>query len=299
MDILFEQPSRMAYLIKRKFGQYIGNEKAFYSFNKKILREVMSKNKKYDYLLVIRGNIISEKTIAEIHSKYLSENALSVYYSWDSFRNMIHKGAIGNSFIKRYTFDSEDVKLNSNYELLPLFYTSVFAFCDNEKNFKYDLCCLGGFTLERYYLVKKIIKDNPNLNFCVKLFLPQKLYRTKFLTDSRFRNLDCSMITFNSLSLDEVVCFYKQCKVVLDIPSSAQSGLSMRTIESIGMRKKIVTTNPHIKEYPFYSCDNMTVIRGEDSLVLDEPWINAPAKYDEELRQQLSIDNWVKKLLDR
>lgn len=298
VDILFEQPSRMAYLITRRIGQYIGLEKAFGFFNNRLLKKIRSNNKTYDYFLVIRGNIISEKTIAEIHSKYLSEKAFSVYYSWDSFRSMVHKGSIGDSFMKRYTFDSEDVKWNSNYELLPLFYTNAFAFCESEKNFKYDICCLGGFTLERYYLVEKIIKDNPKLSFCIKLYLPKKLYRTKFLTDSRFRNLDFSMITFNTLSQDEVVCFYKQCKVVLDIPSSAQSGLSMRTIESIGMRKKIVTTNPHVMEYPFYSKENVSVIRSGESLKIDESWVNIPATYDENQRRRLSIDEWVGKLLN-
>ena len=296
---MFEEPDRIEFLVRRKIGLFIGQDKAFYSFNKKLLKKIESKGKKYDFFLVIRGNIISNETIAEIHSKYLSKNALSVYYSWDSFGNMIHKGSIGNYFMKRYTFDSVDAKNNPDYELLPLFYTSTFVFIKKKDEPKYDLCCVGCLTLDRYSLVKEIIKNNPNLNICVKLYTPKRQYIVDYLIEKGFRNLDFSMITFTSLSQEELADLYRQSKAVLDIPSFTQSGLSMRTIESIGMRKKIVTTNPHIMEYPFYSAENVIILRNGKSLKINKSWVNSPANYDEEQRQQLSIDNWAMKLLSK
>ena len=182
---------------------------------------------------------------------------------------------------------------------MPLFFTYTFDFIEKNDDFKYDLCCVGAFTLERYFLVKKIIEHNPELVFCVKLYLPKNLYITKFLTDKHFRNLDNSLITFNSLSQNELIALYRQTKAILDLPASKQAGLSMRTIESIGMRKKIVTSNPHVVEYPFYSSENIIVVQSEESMSIDKSWLNAPANYDENIRDELSIDSWAKKLLDK
>lgn len=302
VDLIYEQPDRMEYLIKRNIGRYIGQDKVFHSFNNRLFNKISSFENKYDFFLVIRGNILSPVTISRIRQNYLTEDAISVYYSWDSFKNLVHKGKLGEFFDKRYSFDSEDVKENPNYELLPLFYTKTFDFsqdASSNDSYEYDLCCLGAFTLERYELVKQIIERNPQLKICVRLYLPRNLYRTKFLSDKRFRKLDFSMVTFDSLSQEEVVSLYKRTKGVLDLTNSAQTGLSMRTIESIGMRKKMVTNNMFIREYPFYSDENIAVINKGGSFSIDKAWIEQDASYDEEIRKKLSIDNWAEKLLSR
>lgn len=52
---------------------------------------------------------------------------------------------------------------------------------------------------------------------------------------------------------------------ILEVVQEGQSGVSMRTMESLFYEKKLVTTNRSVKEYEFYNPKNVFIL-GEDSL---------------------------------
>ena len=64
-------------------------------------------------------------------------------------------------------------------------------------------------------------------------------------------------MSFKSLSSNEIVSYYDRSNIVLDISHPGQSGLTMRTFETIGAGKKLITTNADIKNYPFYNPENI------------------------------------------
>ena len=51
----------------------------------------------------------------------------------------------------------------------------------------------------------------------------------------------------------------------------------MRTIEMVGLRKKLITTNAEIVNYDFYDSSNICIIN-RNSPVLDQNFISVPYK---------------------
>jgi hypothetical protein len=86
---------------------------------------------------------------------------------------------------------------------------------------------------------------------------------------------------------------------VLDVNHSAQTGLTMRSIETIGARKKLITTNREVEEYDFYDPTRIHVIDPEH---LDVPsmcdFLEVPmVPLDERQYEGLGIDHWIATIL--
>ena len=72
-----------------------------------------------------------------------------------------------------------------------------------------------------------------------------------------------------------------------------QTGLTMRTIETLGAKKKLITTNPHVKEYDFYRPENILIVDRYNPVItkefLDAPWKEIP----ENIYKKYSISSWL------
>ena len=75
---------------------------------------------------------------------------------------------------------------------------------------------------------------------------------------------------------------------------SAQRGLTMRTIEMIGVGKKLITTNKGIRDYDFYNADNIYVIDRENPVVSEEFWTSSYKEISTEILNRYSIESFVK-----
>ena len=50
---------------------------------------------------------------------------------------------------------------------------------------------------------------------------------------------------------------FSDSRCILDAPQAGQVGLTIRTIECLGAKRKLVTTNSDIKNYDFYNENNI------------------------------------------
>lgn len=298
IDVYYEEPPRLLFLVLRNLDIIIGKP-LFLPFSTKLLiKKIARAGIKYDKLLVIRGNIFSEKLICVLKSKVLKEYGDSVYYTWDSFSNVSHKGLIAKSFDRRFTFDSWDAKNNSDWRLLPLFYSGPFDYDKNPLNeieYIYDLCCIASFNRYRYETLQEIVVCNKELRFKILLYIDKKLYDYKKKVDPFFRNVDESWICHDPLSFEQIVYYYNQSKAILDITYENQNGLSMRTIESVGLKKKLVTNNYSVKEYPFYTDSNVFLLSNQNTI--SKEWFEQPYNLDDNIRKNYSIHHWTEILL--
>lgn len=62
------------------------------------------------------------------------------------------------------------------------------------------------------------------------------------------------------MSVAEIIDIYSQSFSVLDIELNIQSGLTMRTFETLGAGLKLITTNKNIQNEPFYNQHNIAII---------------------------------------
>ena len=100
--------------------------------------------------------------------------------------------------------------------------------------------------------------------------------------------------TFKKIPIEITNQFYQRAKCIIDINHPNQTGLTMRTIETLGNGKRLITTNHHIKNESFY---NEKMI-----LVIDRTNIQIPVEFFLDHNHTLNIDeleisNWIKKLL--
>ena len=129
------------------------------------------------------------------------------------------------------------------------------------------------------------------------MFFPSKILFYKY----KFENLGKVKISkkdfhFNSLNSHQVKEYLERCKVVIDIQHPKQVGLTMRTIEMLGLRKKLITTNKDIKNYDFYNEDNICVIDRKNVLI-DKKFIKSDYNQSSDIfRKNYSLDAFTNDL---
>ena len=84
-------------------------------------------------------------------------------------------------------------------------------------------------------------------------------------------------------------------KAILDYNAYNQTGLSLRTMEALFFKKKLITSNKNIKNYDFYNKNNIFII-GEDNWKNLNKFINS--KYediDDKIIEYYDFPNWIKR----
>lgn len=94
-------------------------------------------------------------------------------------------------------------------------------------------------------------------------------------------------------SYEQVIDRIQKYNVILDIVQEGQTGATFRYFEAVCYNKKLITNNRTIKNYPFYSPDNMLVFDDIDEI--DSEWIHIPAK-EYGYRGEFSPVNWINRI---
>lgn len=155
---------------------------------------------------------------------------------------------------------------------------------------------------------KNIEEEKSIINKCDCYFLgfPKDQYRKECLerVTSIFKRQGISFEskivdgnTYNGyisylLNLDNLSC----CKAILELNIDGQEGLTLRTMEALSFKKKLITNNTHIKDYPFYKKENIFIL-GEDDEADLVPFINSEyVEITQSLIMQYDVNNWIKKI---
>lgn len=114
------------------------------------------------------------------------------------------------------------------------------------------------------------------------------------LTDKDVRPVKYSSVKFKSLKLDEILNLFKESEIIVDVQGPLQSGLTMRTVETVGARRKLITTNPDIRNYDFYDENNILIV-DRDNVVIPDSFIHSPFKpLPEDIYNKYSLTSWLK-----
>jgi hypothetical protein len=69
-----------------------------------------------------------------------------------------------------------------------------------------------------------------------------------------------AVVKCNSLNAEQTLALVEQSHIIVDVHHPGQNGLTMRTIESLGAHKKLITTNSSVVQCDFFHSDNIIVI---------------------------------------
>lgn len=268
-------------LIQKKIDTYYGN----------VISQ--TKDKKLDYLFLVNAETIDADKIQTI--KKLHPDIKTYIYMWDSIKNKKKSMLLLPVADRFFTFDPFDIKIDSNIEFLPLFYIQDYEHLTPDENFDYDLSFVGTIHSDRYPIVEAIGKSGFKL-FCY-FYSPSKvLFKFQQLYYKNFKNIDIADISFESIEKQKLLRIIASSKAVIDIEHPDQKGLTMRTIEMVGAKKKLITTNSNIKYYDFYHAENIYIIDRKSPKIpidfMETKFKNLPI----DIYKKYSLRSWLSKI---
>ena len=256
------------------------------------------RDKQYDYVLVVKGEAITLDAVKMLRDAY--PNAKFVLYLWDSVENIPECDIRMKEYDRVLTFDPEDAE---KYGLLlrPLFFGRDYTQVREEAGeYLYDIAFVGTAHTARPRIAKQLqqqcrSRGSDSFHY---LFLPHPMvYWYNKLLNRDYRQVSKEDIHFESVSADEIRRIYSRSRSILDVEHKAQRGLTMRTIEMIGMGKKLVTTNKGIAKYDFYDPNNICII-DRDAPAVDASFFGTPYRpVPPEILDRYSIRSFVRDIL--
>lgn len=280
-----------------RFYSRMKNKNKFQEINRLHVVEIANScGAYYDLVFVIKCENMTIDTLEIIKSK--NPKAKFVLYLWDSVERISNIESKFEYFDKVFSFDRLDCIANGNLIFNPLFFRDEYVNNSKVEKPEFDIYHLGWYHSDRLALIKKINAycERNNLKSKMILFVGYFSYLIQSLFGGELKG-SRKFLVFKSVSAMLNRQFIIESRATLDIAHPNQSGLTMRTIELLGMRKKMITTNSDIVNYDFYHSNNILVIdRGNP--VFDKEFFKVPySQIPKEIISKYSITNWLKRMV--
>lgn len=259
------------------------------------------KQNRYDMVLLISGQSLSftEDMIKELKSS--QTQALFVLYQWDSEENFSYIKRMQKYFDKCYSFDKRDVRNNSKLRFLPLFYTRKYEKIAQQfrQEYKYDFCFVGTAHPKKYKFINEMTQQLEKVypKQFIYFFFPSKLvYLYRKLFNPEFKNAKLRDFHFEAIKGEKMDELIVNSGCILDSPQEGQMGLTIRVVEALGAKKKIITTNKDVVNYDFYKEENIYIYDGE--INFESKFFSSSYKeLDIQVYEKYALRNWLKELL--
>ena len=249
-----------------------------------------------DYVFVIRGEFLSKEILREMRNRF-GLKCKFIMYQWDSVDNNPNALEISSFFDKVFTFDINDSK-KYNWQYRPLFYLNKLT--DNQKFKSKDVMFLGSLHSQRvsiHYYLKNYCQQS-GLEYTSHIFSKKLIYYKRKYINKReeyVRDVD-NDIKFKPLSLEECYDLYLSHKIIVDYTHPGQTGLTMRTIESLGCNCKLITNNRMVKLCDFYNPENIIVYEGENLIIPDSFFNTDYVPVDDSIKRHYSLKEWLEEI---
>lgn len=286
-DLSFYLPQEVFEIYRRKGIYFIPPSKKI-SFIFRVIRKILNKINIYPSILngnwvrlihdfdkiILFDNASSKDPVAKyINNKIINNDVSLYYYYWNPIfvansTDYIKKYA---SKFKLYSFDERDT-LSYNIEHNTTLYSKYIILKDSE--LEYDIYFVG--------------QEKGRLKKIKEL---EKVFNT---LDLKFYNY---IITKENnlprVSAEENLNNISKSKAILDILQKGQSGLTLRVLESIFLKKKLISNNLSLKEYKFYNPNNIFII-GYDKYEDLKEFISSPfIELSQEIVNYYDIEEWI------
>lgn len=261
-----------------------------------ILREV--KNRKYDYILFIDCEMPTSKVLKAYRKVF--PKAKFCLHLWDSIKNL--KGVEEKLCYFDYitSFDKSDVRKYNQIKFRPLFFCDEFRNKDQTAFCEYDLCFIGTIHSDRYRVINEIFAQARQYGlktYCYPYLQSRFIFYYYKITKKEFRGTRIDDFKYKKKSAVEIADIVSRSKVIVDVQHPMQSGLTMRTLEMVGMKKKMITTNQDIASYDFYRKNNIMVVDRNHIKYKKEFFESPYREIGKQIYEYYSIARWCVNVL--
>lgn len=259
------------------------------------------RQKKYDKVLLISGQSLSfsEEMMAEL--KASQNQAEFILYQWDAVKNFPYITRLQHLFERCYSFDKTDVAAYGNLTFLPLFYSRRYEEIGAKPRaeFKYDSMFVGTAHPKKYQFIKEMsakLSDVYKKQFIYFFFPSRIVYIYRKFKNPELKNAKYSEFNFTPVSGRQMDKLLTDSRCVLDSAQDGQIGLTIRVLEALGAKRKIITTNEDAVNYDFYREENVYIYDGQfdfNSKFFMAPYQELP----ENIYKKYSLRSWLTTLL--
>lgn len=174
-------------------------------------------------------------------------------YLWDSLANSPRIAGCLDLFDRVLSFEPGDCRPGGP-ELRPLFYSGSYSGLplEPEGGFEWDACFVGSVHQpSKFQAVDAMARSlrERGLRVFTYYYMPSR--SAAVLRRARCAPYRGVELSYEPLPAARVAEVYSRSKAVLDSPQAGQSGLTMRTLEAVGARRKLVTANADVLGYDF------------------------------------------------
>ena len=255
------------------------------------------RERSYDLVFFVGGMSIcfTRKQVEELRN---ASGAVFGLYLWDALGNCQRVRDYTDLFDFVFSFEPGDCD-ERTIRFLPLFYVDDYAQVPAvpEGGFDFDACFIGSVhQVSKFENVKRmvdVLEANGARVFC-HYYMPSRLAALlRGATHRVYRGAD---LKFESLGRREIVQIYAHSRTVIDSPQGGQGGLTMRTMEALGAKRRLITANPAVKEYDFFRFGNVMVCEGGN--MPDATFAASdPVEIPRNIYKRYSISSWLDRLL--
>ncbi|WP_162127586.1 hypothetical protein [Flavobacterium phycosphaerae] len=245
-------------------------------YGQEIIKKVKAIGDKQDIILTIKGDFVDPKYLIEL--KQFTTKSIG-FFNDNTYRCPKIKRAIP-CFDEVYSFEKEDCETFGLHFAPNWIYTQR---PDANIDYHYDVFNISSKD-KRLNTLLKIAQDLKSKNIPYKFMVLDK--------DNSSPSDDIDFFT-TKVSLEEMTKLIAASKTLLDINRHGQKGLTFRVFESLGLEKKLITTNPEIVTYDFYNPNNILVVDEENPSIPADFFKNEYEKLPEPLYYKYTLEGWV------
>ncbi|MEK3879585.1 hypothetical protein [Paenibacillus sp. FSL M7-0420] len=270
-------------------------------FIQKYFEKIMTEtqNKSYDIVFIVNCKVFTPMMILKL--KDIHKNARFVLYMWDSLTLYPNSKDLIPLFDRAYSFDSDDCDNFKGLSFLPLFYCKTYENVGREvvSERQYDIVSVCTAHPNRYVILKDLFPrlESKGVRIFSYLFLNKFQYIYNKACLSAFKGSKSIEFKFIPLSEKENLEILKKSNTVFDIQHNQQSGLTMRTIETLGAKRKMITTNTNVKKYDFYNENNILVLEEYNLNTIENFLKQEYEPIDEQIYIKYSLHSWLETII--
>jgi hypothetical protein len=256
----------------------------------------LSKLGRFERVLIIKGEGVTVETLKKIR-EFNCESKITLYL-WDGIQNVPGAVDLSQAVDDVFTFDTKDA-LKYGFKLQPLFFVRNTVPLVSELEAKWPISFVGSVHSDRLKVVSRFREGlkSPEVMF-VFIYFPSRLqFWFRKIFDPCFHKFSKQEVSLKSLDKETIESIFTSSKAVLDVQHPRQMGLTMRTIESLALGKKLITTNQTITEYPFYDPANILVIDRKNPVMPDDFLTTPMAPEKIVMMQNYEVKDWIRNIL--
>lgn len=252
-----------------------------------------------NFVLFISPETVTVDAVKNLRKSF--KNAKFVLYMWDSIENKNAK-KIYKEFDKCLSFDPGDCK-KYGFIFRPLFFSREYENMYGEiRGYRYDFGFVGTAHSDRAEILYKLKRycDLNDMKYYFYLYIPGKImFLYRYIQNRYVRKLyKQGIVHINTLDHTTVEHIMVNTRYVIDVNHPDQRGLTMRTIEMLGLKRKLLTTNASIKDYDFYREGNQIIINRKSINIDKSIIVREYEDIPEKIYLKYRIDRWVKDIFE-